>query len=180
MAKDKKTAFEKEFNINLDSENLDISRGIDISLNVEKEGKAFYVDNAKKIQNIEIKRFIEFLASEETKHITLLEDLRGSLEKKGIWIDASENPEILQKILDDLRVFKAKAGQDVREAGDVTILLNALKTEKDLVEFYEKFAHHIKDSEGKKFFLKLADWERTHYQLLEGIYESITFFRMQT
>jgi rubrerythrin len=60
------------------------------------------------------------------------------------------------------------------------VLLYALKTEKDLVEFYEKFAHNIKDSKGKAFFLKLADWERTHYQLIEGIYDSITFFRMQS
>ena len=86
----------------------------------------------------------------------------------------------VHRILEDLRVFKGKAGRDIRNAGDVAVLLNAMKTEKDLVEFYEKFSHNIKDMNGKKFFLKLADWERTHYQLLEGIYESITFFRMQS
>ena len=174
------TAFEKEFDIDLSARNLDVSRGIDISLKVEVDGRAFYASNARKIQNIEIKRFIEFLAGEEDKHIALLKDLKQSLEKRGAWIDASENPRIVKKIIEDLRVFKGKAGKEVREAGDVTVLLNALKTEKDLIEFYEKFAHHIRDRGGKKFFLRLADWERTHYQLLEGIYESITFFRMQT
>lgn len=177
---EKKTAFEEEFNIDLTSSNLDVARGIEISLRVEEEGQKFYAENAKKIQNMEIKRFIEFLAGEEGKHIDLLGELRGSLKQRGAWTDASENPKVVQKILDDLRVFKAKADEDVRESADVAILLEAMKTEKDFVEFYEKFAHHIKDPGGKKFFLKLADWERTHYQLLDGIYESITFFRMQT
>ena len=147
---------------------------------VEEEGREFYATNARKIQNMEIKRFIEFLAGEEDKHIALLKELKKSLEERNSWIDASEDRKTLHKILDDLRVFKAKAGAEIRDAADVTVLLNALKTEKDLVEFYEKFSHHIEDREGKKFFLRLADWERTHYQLLEGIYENVTFFRMQT
>ncbi len=180
QGKDEKTAFEREFRIDLTSKNLNVSRGIEISLKVERKGRSFYARNAKKIQNIEIKRFIEFLAGEEDKHIALLKELKESLKKWRTWIDASENPKILHRVLEDLRVFKGKTGREVREAGDVTIVLNALKTEKDLIEFYEKFARHIKDSGGKRFFLRLADWERTHYQLLEGIYESITFFRMQT
>jgi rubrerythrin len=175
-----KTAFEREFRIDLTAKNLNVSRGIEISLRVERRGQSFYARNARKIQNIEIKRFIEFLASEEGRHITLLKELKESLKKRGAWIDASEDPKILHGVLEDLRVFKGKTGSDVREAGDVTIVLNALKTEKDLIEFYEKFAHHIKNRGGKRFFLRLADWERTHYQLLEGIYESITFFRMQS
>jgi rubrerythrin len=174
------TGFEKEFGINLSAKNLDVNRGIDIALKVEKDGFRFFTDNAKKIQNIEIKRFIEFLAGEEMKHIAILKELKVSLKKRQAWVDVAEDPNILNKILEDLRVFKGKAGREIREAGDVTILLNALKIEKDLVEYYEKFAHNVKDSGGKKFFLKLADWERTHYQLLEGIYESITFFRMQS
>jgi rubrerythrin len=180
MPEESKTAFEAEFDIDLSSRNLDVSRGIEISLQIEKKGRDFYAENARKIQNMEIKRFIEFLAGEEDKHIALLTALRESLKGRGAWIDASESKETLHSILEDLRVFKGKAHKDIREAGDVTVILNALKTEKDLVEFYEKFAHHIKDQGGKKFFLRLADWERTHYQLLEGIYESITFFRMQT
>ena len=177
---EEKTAFEKEFGIDLSARNLDVSRGIDISLKVEQDGRAFYASNARKIQNMEIKRFIEFLAGEEDKHIALLKELKQSLKERGAWIDASEDKKTLRNILDDLRVFKAKAGAEIRDAADVTVLLNALKTEKDLVEFYEKFAHNIRDRDGKRFFLKLADWERTHYQLLEGIYENITFFRMQS
>jgi rubrerythrin len=175
-----KTAFEREYGIDLTAKNLNIGRGIDIALKVERRGRAFYARNAKSIQNIEIKRFIEFLAGEEDKHISLISDLRASLKKRGVWLDAAENPKILRRVLEDLRVFKAKAGREVREAGDITVILNALKTEKDLIEFYEKFAHHIKDPDGRKFFFKLSDWERTHYQLLEGIYDSITFFRMET
>jgi rubrerythrin len=178
--KSEKTAFEREYRIDLTAKNLNVSRGIDIALKIERKGRAFYAGNAKLIQNIEIKRFIEFLAGEEDKHITLLQEVKVSLKKGGIWLDATESSRILRNILEDLRVFKGKAGKEVREAGDVTVILNALKTEKDLVEFYEKFAHHIKDPGGRMFFFKLADWERTHYQLLAGIYNSITFFRMET
>ena len=174
------TDFEREFGLDLSEKNFDVAKGIDVSLKVEEEGQRFYANNAKKIQNMEIKRFVEFLAAEEGKHISLLRQLKKSLQERNSWIEASEDPKILNKILEDLRAFKAKAGRDVRQADDVTILLIALKTEKDLVEFYEKFAHKLNDPAGKKFFLKLADWERTHYQLLEGIYESITFFRMET
>lgn len=180
IRKEPRTGFETEFGIDLSSKNLNVVRGIEVSLEIEKRGREFYAHNARKIQNIGIKRFIEFLAREEDKHISLLKELKHSLVGGGIWIEAGENKKTLHSVLERLRVFKATAGRDVREAGDVTVILNALKTEKDLVEFYEKFAHHVKDSGGKKFFLKLADWERTHYQLLDGIYDSITFFRMQT
>jgi rubrerythrin len=178
--KREKTTFEREYRIDLTAKNLNVARGIDIALKVERRGRSFYARNAKSIQNIEIKRFIEFLAGEEDKHISILSEVKVSLKKRGIWLDATENPKILRNILEDLRVFKAKAGKEIREAGDVTVILNALKTEKDLIEFYEKFAHHIKDPSGRMFFFKLADWERTHYQLLAGIYNSITFFRMET
>lgn len=173
-----KTAIEREFRIGLGAKNLNIPRGIEVSLKVERRGRDFYLLSARKIQNIEIKRFIEFLAAEEGRHISLLKKLRESLRKRDAWIDASEDPRIMRGVLEDLRMFRGKAGRDVREAGDVTVLINALKIEKDMIEFYEKFARHIRDRGGKRFFLKLADWERTHYQLLSSIYESITFFRM--
>jgi rubrerythrin len=180
MMKEDRTAFEKEFSIDLADRNLDVSKGIEISLKVEIEGRQFYAHNAKAIQNIDIKRFIEFLAGEEDKHIAILREVKESLKTRGAWVDFHEDRKTLSKVLEDLRVFKGKAGSEIRSAEDVTVLLYALKTEKDLVEFYEKFAHNIKDSKGKAFFLKLADWERTHYQLIEGIYDSITFFRMQS
>ncbi len=178
--RDERTAFEREFRINLAAKNLNVSKGIDVSLRFERRGREFYAHSARKIQNIEIKRFIEFLAGEEDRHIALLNELSESLRKGGGWTDASEDSKTLRSVLEDIRAFKGKTGKDIREAGDVTIIINALRTEKDMVEFYEKFAHNIRDRGGKKFFLRLADWERTHYQLLKDIYESITFFRMKS
>jgi rubrerythrin len=98
MMKEDRTAFEKEFSIDLADRNLDVSKGIEISLKVEIEGRQFYAHNAKAIQNIDIKRFIEFLAGEEDKHIAILREVKESLKTRGAWVDFHEDRKTLSKV----------------------------------------------------------------------------------
>ena len=52
--------------------------------------------------------------------------------------------------------------------------------EKKTRDFYLKFANNVKTPQGRAFFLSLADWEKTHYEMLSGLYNAESYVRLET
>ena len=170
-----KTQFEIDFKINLDSKNLNIIKAVEVGIKIEQMGRQFYELNAKKVDP-ETRQFFEFLAREEIKHMNLLEKLRVRLLEKSGFFDLKEDREVY-KWLERVDAFKEKLSSKATGVEPIRI---SMENEKKTRDYYQKLAENIEDPEGKEFFLALARWEGTHYELLNGILEAETEFRMET
>lgn len=164
-----KTKFEMEYGIDLSSPNLDVVNGIDIGIKIEQKGLEFYSEQARKSPHEAIKMFFEFMAKQENEHLMLLSELKKSLMEKKQWINLEyEHPKKPEEF------FKES------EQSELNAMLAAMETEKESANFYTRFAHAIPDEMGKDFFMKLAEWEQTHYNILNAMFEQSTDFRMQS
>lgn len=55
------------------------------------------------------------------------------------------------------------------------ILRFAMRMEKDAKDFYEYHAQNVKNESTKKLFLELAETEKTHYDTLSKLYDSLGY-----
>ena len=170
-----KTQFEEDYGIDLSAPNLDISKAIEVAIEIEKMGKQFYEHHAEKADS-ETRRFLEFLAREEEKHINILENLRKSLQERNVWTEVKQDGKI-EEMIDRLETFKKN--QKTKPSA-VSAVIQSIEREKETRDFYLRLAENLKNEEGKRFFKSLAEWEQSHYELLSGILESETDFRMET
>jgi rubrerythrin len=163
------TRFEKEFGIDLSSPNPNVIRGIDIGIEIEKRGIQFYSEQAQRIQNTIIKDLFEFLAEQERDHLNTLSGLKNSLIEKKQWIDIEHE-----------QIRKPKELFEEGESSEMDVILTAMRTEKDTSDFYMRMSQIMDDDKGKKFFMKLAEWENIHYDTLNAIFEQSNEFRMES
>ncbi|MFA6048456.1 MAG: ferritin family protein [Candidatus Micrarchaeia archaeon] len=164
--------FEKRFETAFEKSDF-ISEGIKVALDFERESREFYEGAAKKNPDAGVRKLFEFLAGEEARHYAFLKELQESLEKNGKWIAVPAQPRLRGP-----DIFKLKA-EDAGElgAGAETAVLSALHAEKESQYYYARLSARIFDAAGKKFFAKMADFEKTHAQLLDGMFEQMLFVR---
>ncbi|MDD5317274.1 MAG: ferritin family protein [Candidatus ainarchaeum sp.] len=141
---------------------VDVGKGINIAISLEKRGMEYYASNARNAGSTEGATLFRFLEGEERKHLKSLQELalaRGG-ESAG-WADAlaASAPGL----------FRLERGRGGGARAD--ILGAAMETEKASIEFYSKFAERIEAPEGKRFFRALAGFEETHLALLSALME---------
>jgi rubrerythrin len=126
-----------------------------LSLAIYNEQSAFdfYTRLSETIKNESGKKKFKFLAMDEHRHRTMLEEhYTKTTGRKEFIFDSRKVKEIKVDIKD---------GTSAAEALDIGI-----KAEKEAYEFYSKSATEAKDPEAKKMFLMLAEQEDRHYNLL--------------
>jgi rubrerythrin len=156
--------FEEFFN----SGSIDVIKGVDIAINLEKESIEYYNEKLDKMESSDAANLLKFIAREEVTHLKELEALRENLTKNRPWITADKlgKPHATE-------IYREKNLPAIREdSGDVGILLGAARAEEEARNFYEEFSKRIGDEKGKAFFMRLAEFEQTHYQLFSGILEA--------
>ena len=158
-----KIAFEEEFHVDLDSSNLDIVKAVEVGIEIEKRGEKYYFENAEKVHDEELKRFLEFLGKQEIEHFEILGRLKQSLQENNNWIKTDErleHPEIFQK---------GKAPEIKKDSEDLEILMHALEVEKQTRDYYKKLADNIDDPSGKHFFETLVNFEQSHADMIQDM-----------
>ncbi len=171
-----KTQFEVDFGLDLSSPDIDVVRAVETAIEIEKLGKQFYEHHARASDPVN-RKFMEFLAREEGKHIDQLERLRVNLKTEGKWIEIERDREI-ENVAEEVRSVAFPAGRAAKEGVDAVIA--AIGREKEIRNFYLRLAENLKEGKGKEFFRALADWEQAHYEFLSAILAEETRFRMET
>ena len=147
---------------------------LDLAIQIERNGRAFYNEMGNLVQDPELKEIYELLAKEEMKHIDEFNRLKEGL--KGDRPDYSKEPEEFTLYLDvlaDEHVFKADgSGEEMaREAsGKVGGLEIGIQFEKDSILFFgelyqliiekERSVIHRLIQEEKKHLKKLSDMKK--------------------
>ena len=133
------------------------------AMQMELDGRHFYLDLAKKTENAGIKSVLTMMAESEAKHYNVILDMQ-----KNDKTEYSKDAEVLTKIKNIFSKMKEEKEVDV-DASQVEFYKKALETEADSEKFYLERADEEKDPHRKEIFLTLANEERGHCILLENI-----------
>lgn len=142
------------------------------AIQIEKNGRRFYLQAAKRITDQRGKEVFLSLANEEEKHLRIVEKQYDSLSKGKGWLAlAKAKGEVdLEKPL--FPQGKKALEKMVRpDDSDLDALLLALGFESDSYELYRKGYAETDDPQGKAMYEYLADMEWEHFETLMRNYE---------
>jgi rubrerythrin len=147
----------------MDCENLDAIKG---AILIEKRGIAFYANTAAATSSKAVAQLFRTLSEEEVKHQAWLERLFVEIATEGT--TKGMTPERHDAILAEVftEALKKEIGAASFEAAAISA---AMALEQRAVEYYSKGAEGAGDPGCRKLFRLLADWEKTHLELLARI-----------
>lgn len=139
---------------------------LQIAIDIEKNGAAFYRTSAKKIDDPSAKTLLLDLAAMEDEHEKTFQALRRSLsddEKASTVFDPGGEAVLYLKALADTRVFFEKTIDSSKLEG---ILKEAITAEKDSIVFYLGMKELVPETLGKKRIDAIIREEMSHIKLL--------------
>ena len=148
-----------------------IDEVLDMAINLEEQNRAFYLDKADTIKKAGSHELYEYLADEERKHVQFLKQYK----------EENQIPDVNEE-LHDMPDFKGSFASEftLEDMDEIAVLLSALRLERKNEYFYIELARRQEEGKLKNFFELLASVERGHYDLIEGLLDTATGFRMQT
>jgi rubrerythrin len=156
------------------------------AIEMEKEGKRFYTESAKKVKSELARKVFEELALEEDWHIRTVEKIFNDLKtEKPLrqWVTAAGEPGHLGKVFEEALVETAKASKVFEEAlvetakasdDDLEALRFGLEMEERSIKYYEGLAGEAQSGFEKRFYLTLSYEERGHYLRIMDSIEYLT------
>jgi rubrerythrin len=133
------------------------------AMQIELDGRHFYLDMMKKTNNKGLKNILTMLADSEAKHYNVILDMQ-----KNDKTPFSADTEVLTNVKNIFMKMKEEKDFDV-DISQAEFYKKALKVEADALKFYLERADEEKDPHRKEIFLKLAEEEKNHCVLLENI-----------
>jgi rubrerythrin len=135
----------------------------DFAMKMELQGKACYENLAASTQQMGLRTIFNGLAADEQKHYDLFRDLK---EGKAWSMTDSKMLDQAKNVFSDLVRDKERLGE-LHEDLDAYRL--ALKLEADSVKLYEDMAKKEQDPDTVTLYLKLANEEKKHFNIVENI-----------
>jgi rubrerythrin len=133
------------------------------AMQMEVDGRDFYLDMMKKTNNKGLKNILTMMADSEAKHYNVILDMQ-----KNDKTEFSVDTEVLTNVKNIFMKMKEEKDIDV-DVSQAEFYKKALKTEADARKFYLERADEEEDSHRKEIFLNLAEEERKHCVLLENM-----------
>ena len=148
------------------------SEALQIGIQTETDGMAFYSQAASKCSNPLGKRMFESLVRDERNHLAWLHDVAKGVIPKDDCVPGEvfkgEAKTIFKEVTDDLKK-RIEAGPD-----DIEAVKIAMEMEEKAYRFYVKAATEATGEAEKKLFQKLAVEENAHWLMLEDTHLYMT------
>jgi rubrerythrin len=136
-------------------------QNVQLAIQMEREGKAFFLKAAAGSENELAKKVFEELARQEDFHIERILAVYEHMKKAepfNEWITQVADIVKLDKVFQDSLQAKAQASEN-----DLNALRFGLEIEDKSVKYYENLASQVTDKFEKRFYLTLSHEERDHY-----------------
>lgn len=139
---------------------------IELAIQMELEGKRFYLQQAERTDDSGLKSIFHTLAEEESIHARILKSKEETLpyelvdtysEIKNIFMEIGEHKGIIKQLPDALDVYNL-----------------ALANEQKSLDLYREMLQEAKDDREKKIFEFLIEQESDHYKVLEQLVEMVS------
>lgn len=139
----------------------------DFAMKMELQGKACYESLASTTKVPGLKTIFLGLAADEQKHYEIL---RGLKEGKAWSMTESPMLERAKSVFDELITDKERLGELHEDLDGYRL---GLKVEADSVNLYEDMAKKEQDTETVQLYLRLANEEKKHFNIIENIYDFV-------
>ena len=141
---------------------------------MEAKGKALYQQVAEKTSSPDVKKIFELMAAEEQTHIDYLSEQYKSFSKDKSFVKQSfsnsDTDDTIAKMILDPAIKEQISGAGF-EAAAITA---AIDMETKAIEVYSKWAAESADENEKALFTWLAEWEKSHYEMLMKLDKELT------
>lgn len=142
------------------------------AIEVEINGMDTFSRLARETQNENGKKMFQRLSKDEKEHQDILEKQLEHLNKNGTWkeiqIPKSKIESLIPKIREKQIKTKGKA-----KLGEIDALNTALDLERKAAQFFRDQANMVEDSQARQMFLSLAEWEDSHFDLIQAELDSV-------
>ena len=139
---------------------------------IELDGYTFYSMTAERAQKPAVQELFEKLASDEVQHQAFLKNVATKYDKEGLAAfqkgKASDWSAIADKVFTGR--FREQAGGAQFE---LAVLSIGMTLEQNAISYFSGAAQNSTDREVKEFYKFLSDWEQTHYEALQNLYNSV-------
>lgn len=139
----------------------------------EQDGYKFYTELTTKIEDERGRKLFQTLAGDEEEHLRILQVEYGKVSEGGEWLDL-ENARAERPPDSVLRLFPVEGAAGLKlkpGAGDLEALELAMDFERRAYEIYDKAARQTSDLTAQAVLRYLANWEDSHYSVLQGAYD---------
>ena len=140
---------------------------------IEVDGYTFYSMTADRAQKPAVQELFSKLASDEVQHQAFLKSIAKNLDAKGVAAFQFDmrSPDINQI---SSQVFTGSfRAQAAGAEFELAVLSIGLTLETNALKYFTQAAQHASETEVKKFYQFLADWEQQHLNALQGLCETI-------
>ncbi len=148
-------------------------KALEYALQMEIDGKKFYLKASRKTRNELGKNLLKSLAAEEDIHQKKFEEIYEALRNKKAWPKTSYHPDGGRRLrtIFATALQTSAAAKTNAEAGELDAIQTAMTMENKSYGFYEDNARHATYEGEREFYEALAAQEREHYLILTDYYE---------
>ena len=138
---------------------------IEIARKMETDAIRFYTEAAGKTQYPAGKKMFETVATDEKRHLAIVNKLLQGLEIHMEDVHPINNIKTVFETMKDKMMEKVQATADELEAFKI-----AMQMEKEGIDFYRKLLTESKTEKEKTLFQKLIREEEQHFAIFENTY----------
>jgi rubrerythrin len=135
------------------------------ALQFEKDGEAFYQNQAAAVKDKNLADIFTFLAKEERKHYAYIQNFKNQTDERPASIFLSDITNVFTRIRDGHLQFTEPKNTMT------DVLTKAMKIEDESITYYRDSEKKIDDPRAKALLALLAKQEEVHYSLLSSIIE---------
>lgn len=135
----------------------------DFAMKMELQGKACYENLAASTKVLGLKTIFSGLAADEQKHYDVFRELK---EGKAWTMADSRMLEQAKNVFSEMLADKDRL---VTLHEDLDAYRVGLKIEADSVKLYEDMAKQEQDQDTMQLYLRIANEEKKHYNILENV-----------
>jgi rubrerythrin len=138
---------------------------------LERRGKAFYTQAGRNSESKSATRIFEMMAEEEDEHIDFLVKQFKNYQEHHEFLTNEAPPEEDDAVIE---ILTENIKKEISAAGfEAAAIRAAIDFENRAIEIYSKRAKEATDPNEKEMYQMLADWEKTHHQLLYQLNEDL-------
>ncbi len=154
------------------TETKELENILRIAIEVEINGMESFARFAEKTQNANGKKMFQRLAKDEKEHKDILEKQLEQLNKDGTWKEIQIPESKIEALIPKVREKEIRTKGEAK-LGEINALNTALELERKSAQFYKDQANKVSDSRARQLFLSLAEWENSHYDLVQAELDSV-------